>query len=234
MTQTNPDIASYERFFSDLSQVNKIFRETRQVFNRRLADGFNPFFLLNVNEVALSRVIRELLDPAGTHGQGDVFLRLFWDRVWTNKEHTLDTSSVHVSCEAPTTHNANQARRLDVLVVANGKALAIENKPWAGEQENQVGDYISHLRNKYGKGNFKLVFLSQDGREPQSMGSCAHAQPSSADEPCSSPVECMSFKDGFRKWLVECSQQSQAERVRWLLGSLIEYIDADLKEQSNG
>lgn len=44
------------------------------------APRLNAFTLVNPNENTLSRIIGDLLDPGGTHGQGAVFLNALLDR----------------------------------------------------------------------------------------------------------------------------------------------------------
>jgi hypothetical protein len=51
--------------------------EVRQAADLREASGFNVFSYVRRDESSLSDVIRDLLDPSGTHGQGRLFLDLF-------------------------------------------------------------------------------------------------------------------------------------------------------------
>src|SRR5689334_13276261 len=43
--------------------------------NTRFGTLFNPFSLASLKETLHSRILGELLDPQGSHGQGPVFLR---------------------------------------------------------------------------------------------------------------------------------------------------------------
>jgi hypothetical protein len=45
--------------------------------DRQLARRFNAFRYISPNELRLSYIISDLLNPQGVHGQGNVFLRTF-------------------------------------------------------------------------------------------------------------------------------------------------------------
>lgn len=114
----------------------------------------NPFGLMVPNELAMSRVIADLLDPRGTHGQGVLFLnalcRLVGVRPMTARDH------VKVTREALTLHG----RRIDILVETTTMVLGIENKLEAGQQPNQLADYLNEIRLRAGSRDVALVFLS--------------------------------------------------------------------------
>ncbi|WP_164075829.1 PD-(D/E)XK nuclease family protein, partial [Stenotrophomonas maltophilia] len=47
-------------------------------------------------------------------------------------------------------------RRIDIVVACKTKSIAIENKPWAGDQRDQVHDYLDWLareRGSWGEGS---------------------------------------------------------------------------------
>ncbi len=70
-----------EKFFSELSrQVVKL--EGHQLrLDRKQATGFNVFDFIDPDENKLSDVLAWLLDPKGSHGQGDVFLLLLFEHL---------------------------------------------------------------------------------------------------------------------------------------------------------
>ena len=51
---------------------------------KKPGDDFNIFAVLQLNEVDHCRMLFELLDPKGSHGMGDCFLRSFFDMVLKN------------------------------------------------------------------------------------------------------------------------------------------------------
>jgi hypothetical protein len=65
----------------------------------------------------------------------------------------------------------NRRRRLDIVVDLKFFGIGIENKPWAGEQPAQIGDYVANLERRFA-GNYKIIYLSAGGGEPTSIARC--------------------------------------------------------------
>ncbi|WP_299842660.1 PD-(D/E)XK nuclease family protein [uncultured Jannaschia sp.] len=113
------------------------------------------FELLGMNENTLSDVIAELLDPRGTHGQGVLFLNAFLRAIDEPGVH--GRTAVRVVREFVTRHG----RRIDILIETPTSLIGIENKPFAGQSENQLSDYHFDLVTRAGERlRPRLVFLS--------------------------------------------------------------------------
>ena len=144
----------YRRFFAELLPRLDAARQLEREFDRRFAHRFNVLDYLRQDELGLSRIVADLLDPTARHGQGTLFLAAFLglDGVrdalrWPD----LDRCRIMVITERQIDHE----RRIDVsveIVDAEGNAccLAIENKPYAADQPKQVEDYLSSLESRYG------------------------------------------------------------------------------------
>ena len=65
----------YERFFGELTARLNGARALAGELDRELAPRFNFFDYLRDDELGLSRVIADLLDPQASHGQDRLFLR---------------------------------------------------------------------------------------------------------------------------------------------------------------
>ena len=95
----------------------------------RIASRFNVFDYLRDDELGLSRVLADLLDPAGPHGQKTLFLRSFLSLIDTGlsdagltnlaKDWTPEDGRVTVMTEwaIDTGEPGKGPRRLDVRVV---------------------------------------------------------------------------------------------------------------------
>lgn len=65
------------------AQINGFFQNltfrfrTASDADLQLASGFNEFRYFSPKETRLSYVLRDLLDPQGAHGQGEMFLKRF-------------------------------------------------------------------------------------------------------------------------------------------------------------
>ena len=69
--------AELTSFFGGLVPAVDIVRRAQKEMDRRAATKFSIFDYLCVRETDLSRIFADLLDPSGSHGQGDRFLSLF-------------------------------------------------------------------------------------------------------------------------------------------------------------
>ena len=63
--------------------------------------------------------------------------RINWDR--------LSCSGASIETEV-----VISGRRIDILIRSNDLAFAIENKPWARDQSEQVASYLSYLDGRFG------------------------------------------------------------------------------------
>ncbi|WP_419693129.1 PD-(D/E)XK nuclease family protein [Mannheimia haemolytica] len=133
------------------------------------ANRFNPFRFLRKDELGLSAILAFFLNPKETHGQGDVFLNSFLKKL--NLYHFLAYDDVEITVEKST----GTKRRHDIFIQGKLKGrlqwvLSIENKlNWAGEQKDQLKDYLSDLKS-YGVGNnYFLMFLPVESYDPISV-----------------------------------------------------------------
>jgi hypothetical protein len=117
------------------------------------------FDLMRPNENALSRIIADLLDPLGTHGQGFLLLNALLRRLGLPTAGFRDV--VRVAREVQT----DARRRIDIVVTTPSVLLGIENKPTAGQLPNQLADYYRALESRAKGRQFALVFLSDQKEE---------------------------------------------------------------------
>ena len=106
----------YSEFFSNLSHRIASARRVELELDRRLARRFNVLDYLRTDELGLSRIIADLLNPSATHGQGTLFLEWFFsvlsEYVDFGKRPDLDPSHISVVVEKEIT----EQRRIDVFV----------------------------------------------------------------------------------------------------------------------
>jgi hypothetical protein len=130
------------------------------------APDFRAISLLSPDENGLSDIIAELLDPRASHGQDETFLSLFSSRCGSVGKYPKDRVTVHR--ESCTIYIANQRRRMDILIDGGKWGIGIENKPWAGEQKDQLQDYADDLERRFGE-NFLLIRLTGRDVDATSM-----------------------------------------------------------------
>ena len=225
--------------FAEISPRLASARRLSRQLDRRLARRFNVFDYLRTDELGLSRVIADLLNPRASHGQGVLFLRRFLRLLPQSPSlqslAALDPVQVSVSLE----HAIKDQRRIDILVEISDRqstfALAFENKPYADDQKHQVRDYLRYLHGRCGR-SFLLIYLSPRGEGPsdwsvssRSLRECweenfailpYHRHDSSAE---SDDFDTFRLSFSLIDWLQTCRSDCEVERLRWFLGDAIQF-----------
>jgi hypothetical protein len=208
-------VRELEHFFRGLDARLKILRKHQREFDRYLASGLNVFSLLGADENRLSDVLADLLDPAGTHGQGRLFLVAFIRHFDLADWKYPFSDDVRVRRERTTTHIIANRRRVDIEVTFGERsAIAIENKPWAVDQVNQIPDYLLHLDNKYHE-RYVLIYLSGSGSQPD-INECSAM--------LIRKLRIKTYRD-LRDWLGICRKECESDKVRWLLADFMSFIE---------
>ena len=232
------DRRRYRNFFVQLQPQLQAARKLEVELNRHLAHRFNVLDYLRTDELGLSRIIADLLDPNASHGQGPLFLQIFLDAAQVKlRGMSPDFTRTKVFVE----REIKDKRRLDIYIqIPEGDGtfcLAIENKPYADDQENQVKDYLDYLRGECEHGDrFLLIYLSPTGEGPsewslprtelgrwhgqlaimpycgQSSGGDFESSRNAADVLEQFRVSC-----SLMDWLAACREKCHVERLRWFL-----------------
>jgi hypothetical protein len=206
------------RFFADLDFRLEIERKTKLQSDLQLASEFSVFQFIEADENKLSDILAMLLDPQGTHGQQNLFLKSFVAKLKLNSEPSLQDAKV---VREAITDTLSRNRRIDILVKTKGFVLAIENKVDSGEQQDQLKDYHEHLKNLPQK-NYCLVFLTPEKRESISI----------PDQTATTlRSERMLIQWTYKEiieWLEECRRWCEAEKTRHFLADFMQYIKTHL------
>ena len=215
-------------FFAGLSPVVKYAKRAQEKLDRIAATQFSVFEYFHERETDLSRIFADLLDPAGRHGQGDRFLRLFLDEIHRSLDETLrsdfpiyGTHQAKVYLE----YHTDKMRSIDiVLEMPNNKWIGIENKPWAQDQKDQVKDYLEFLRKKVpqsGSGTPWMLYWSGNGKPPTTLPDDRDGQKHCVTVPYRTTGN---ETPSLENWVCQCWEQCEAEQVRWFLKDLLGYI----------
>ena len=211
------------------------FRRIERELDRILANRFNPLDYLRTDELGLSRILADLLNPNASHGQGDVFLRRFLGKVRTRlpsmRLPTLNSGLVHTRRERP----IDGGNRLDISIeIGAGDpeplCIAIENKPYAADGEGQVDAYLKILRSRYPQ-RFLLIYLSPHGGLPSSeslppdaptdglatLSFCPRSQAAGGRDPT------LQLHFALTDWLRECSLSCDVDRLRWFIRDMEDF-----------
>ena len=219
-----------------LNKADEIIRHYEGIESAQKVEGelFNLFSVLNIEskEATHTSLIADLLDPQGSHGQGDVFLKRFANLLakqkqvstfWKNAEIPTEkeVENTHVYTELNVgLHKVkgcdDKSSRLDILLSNDNFKIVIENKFDAGQGEKQLERYNEYLE---GFPNKLLIYLTKTGKKYESE--YVHE---------GEHYFCITYKDDILDWLNECLIDCKGKPVLEL--SLKQYIDI-IKSETN-
>ena len=154
---------------TEVGRIVQLDAKQREEGDKR-GEMFNIFEILNIETDetrAHSAFLAALLNPKGKHGAGDRFLRAFIDTMDCLKDFEFDTQDAKVEIEYPIgnkNEDATEGGRIDILITStDGKAVIIENKIYAGDQEKQLVRYANYAKKKFS--DYRLLYLNLYGYE---------------------------------------------------------------------
>lgn len=201
-------------------KVNTL-KEAKRLYANRIAPDFNIFDYLRQDEMGLSNCIASLLNPSGTHGQGNLFLDLFLNLLDSElkiKDKSIWSTTIK-ECSVVTENSTDEQRRIDIyLKFKNGEIIGIENKPWAGDQPQQLKHYADYIKNLANGKNWLLIYLSNyepseysiyknDREEFENLGQFVTLNYATVIQ-----------------WLTQCAYESKALIVRIYIEELAKFI----------
>ena len=209
----------YQHFYSVLKAKLKPYRDAKQHLDRFLSADFNVFKWIDRDENRRSDIIADLLNPSGSHGQQHRFLDAFLQAI---KRPDLKAKKLlQVDCRVQTDYNREHPLgQMDILVEFEHFGLAIENKVGAKEQLEQLQRYHDHLKNKYGEDQFCLVYLTPDGRKPESIEGSLREELMNERK-----LICISYNRDMLKWLEECCRLCESDKFRWFLRDFMDHLN---------
>lgn len=165
------------KYWNNMENLQKFLDEVKLIWKKselekaeahKRGEHFNIFNVLDLTSDETrthSAFIAELLDPNGNHGLGDQFLQSFVNTIDCLKSWHFDTQSAKVHKELSIggkNEDCSEGGRIDIVVESNGKAIIIENKIYAGDQEKQLVRYYNYGTKNYSNG-IRLLYLTLNG-----------------------------------------------------------------------
>lgn len=191
-------------------EVDRVQRE------RIAANRFNVFDLIEPDENKLSDIVADLINPSGSHGQGEIFLQLLFKRIGLKASPTA-----RVQREAPTHGIAKFRRRIDIFIDSES-IVAIENKAGSTEQAEQVKHYLEHLEYcvRGSSRMFALIYLTPSGCAPTSLDADAFLNASQRRQ-----LHCWAYRGELQTWLMSCRDACHAQKIQYFLSDFITFIE---------
>ncbi len=186
-----------------LNRTRTITYSAKKLYEEEWKRGekFNIFNILNLSqdETKLhTPFIAELLNPKGSHGMKDAFLREFIEISDIDTELDIKEATVETEYSIGYKNNdSTEGGRIDIFIYDNKKnAIIIENKIYAGDQQNQLLRYYNYA--KKNKFNFNLIYLTLNGNaaSEKSLGNINFN------------YDCLSYNNDILSWLERCVQIS--------------------------
>ena len=238
-------------FLNSLFIEYKVRSKLESELNRRYGKNFNIFEILKIKENQISDMIAELLKPSGFHGQGAVFLKLFLEEIFKKIETQTDKCETEENIILPDLNEkfltsskiereyiTDEGKFIDILIrlpefYKDGNLIiAVENKPWAKEQEDTQKDYrqIEHyvkflekLKNASKIRDFVFIYLSED-REAYSIDRNEKENLKKQGRFLE-----LSYTDFLISWLTLCKKYCNAEKVKLIINDFINWILKNFK-----
>lgn len=189
-----------QRFFQEVASICALEQAQQEERNRK-GENYNLFSILNIERYELkhSALIANLLDPKGSHGCGDAFLRAFFEIALKNLAYPFEDCTLsHSYTEYYTGPIAGDTGgRIDILVKSSHYGLIIENKIYAGDQDKQLTRYDNYGKTTFGADRYLLVYLTLYG--------CDASKESTATKSAEEVGYLrLSYAEDILRWLEQC------------------------------
>ena len=208
-------------FISYITPRLQTVRTRERELDRQTARRFNAFKYLREDELGLSLMIADLLDPTAEHGQGTSFLKAMPDTLPETSGRfgdlqTTATSPITVVTERRIPNGGRIDITVDFPFGTKSFCLSFENKPYAHDLSGQLRSYLEYLSHEYGT-QFLLVYPPPVDREPDA------ASLSKTDrEYWRAYFRIMPYVGGdwsLADWFAACRRCCEADSLRWFLQS---------------
>lgn len=155
--------------------------------NEKTGEAFNPLNFLSIKETEHSKIIGDLLNPKGSHGQKHFFLNRLLGELGVPDLHKKQW---HVTVEKD---------RVDIMLRRESprSVIIIESKAnEAGDQDNQIYRYwhrhiYPHHKSSDVSNHFQVVYLSRNKGDVPSEQSLSRPSDLSDEKlPARVPLEC--------------------------------------------
>ncbi|CAA6802404.1 MAG: Unknown protein [uncultured Sulfurovum sp.] len=183
-----------------MDEIKKRHQKHQQIKQDEASD-FNVFSLLLKagDEVGLhSKFIYELLNPHGSHGQGSLFLALFFEVL-----------ALEIPNDIPEAFREKQ--NIDILLQSHQQVFIIENKIHTQDHSFQLSRYVQTVQSMgYKKKNIRLIYLTLFGHAP-------------TEQKLNSDVMLVSYRHHIVSWLEEAI--THTKQIPILSETLKQYLN---------
>lgn len=187
---------------------------------------YNIFSILNVRhyeEKLHTPFLVNLLNPKGSHGQGALFLDLFFELVLKLKYRYDNIQSFRIKEE----HNTKGKGRIDIIMTFyNGSermAIVIENKIYGEDQPKQLERYYEYLVSQgLNDETGKLYYLTPKKEPPKKNVSISFDLEEDLRERC--VLHNIGYHKEIRPWLQYSLSKIKSPKVKFTIEQYLKII----------
>lgn len=129
----------------------------------------NIFEILRIskNEIRHSNFLSWLLNPKGSHGMGEVFLKKFLREIFSSEKST-DIDQIEVNrIDYSNVEIIREWKHIDLLIILDDIVISIENKVHSKEHSNQLVRYRNIVEDEFPNKRKSFVYLTPEGIESE-------------------------------------------------------------------
>tara|TARA_B100000963_G_C22596407_1_gene658042 strand:- start:613 stop:1815 length:1203 start_codon:yes stop_codon:yes gene_type:complete len=129
----------------------------------------NIFEILRIskNEIRHSNFLSWLLNPKGSHGMGEVFLKKFLREIFSS-EKSMDIDQIEVNrIDYSNVEIIREWKHIDLLIILDDIVISIENKVYSKEHSNQLVRYRNIVEDEFPNKRKSFVYLTPEGIESE-------------------------------------------------------------------
>ena len=216
--------------FMNINEMNNFFVNMKNLSSKMNELKIKTPGTMNVAEIMIrhhlenqhSNIIAFLVNPSEIHNHpeyGYLFLNML-------KEKGLGIEGKEIY-KVFRENSTDEFRRMDIFIETDSDFIIIENKINAGDQENQIKDYVEYVKKHYEVSNNVFVcYLTKFGVEP-SEKSITKEQLNILRK--NNQFVSLSYSDDVLNWLNELKVKENEDVLK---SGIIQYIDV-VKEISN-
>ena len=201
---------------NQLVQEEKILKREKE----RRGENYNIFEVMHAQRDEVythSAIIASLLNPKWNHGCNSTFLKIFVDHLKESLpivDFSLDTDLEKCLVDVEyyignVSLEKESGGRIDIIIQSEkrDKAIIIENKIYADDQEKQLYRYKNYAQTHYK--SYILLYLTLDGHFPSNDSTSGDMF--SMEE--GKDFFCIDYKSFIRDWLISCKEKAASSPV---------------------
>jgi hypothetical protein len=197
-----------------LSRLGTICKHHREL-SRLSGSDFNIFKIIKVseNELKHSAFMAELLNPNGSHGQGEIFLQLFLQKLGI-ENFQCKTAKVEIEKHIGPASETNGGQ-IDIFIEdKTGNNITIENKIYANDQPNQLIRYHNYKQQN-------LFYLTRFGEDAAELST--KNEKYKIELKCGIDYKLLSYEIHILEWLELCQKEAVSKPL--LREGIVHYIN---------